>query len=483
MKNISSLTRTLKKAELISQLVTSHPQAEILHDFKVELAKLLEHYKVGLQVSIDHSSTDNQMVSDSLFSACSISITPWQISENAYLSALATAQALSALFRKVSCHHQFLTQALDDFVDESSLIFQLKANLLNRDKQLATGLNLSRQDLLLDKTQQWRLVESNSIAAGMGPFCEALREIQTSYLENPDSIFPQNPATGQIAKHLYDAAFKRFRNPQPLIIFVVTANEDNIHDQNKIAVALTNLGAQVVRKTLEQLSKELISNNQKQLLLEHKPVDCFYFRTGYNLSDYKSLKDNFSDFLNLRFWIEQHQVVVAPSCNQQLATSKWVQMKLSFLSVMQLAQLFDLKQAQAELAVKALNLKYIIPESLDEIDQYLTTGDWILKTQNEGGGNVADKNALKLTEQQPDAQFMLMQKIDTVIREDGLIAFSHNQFKKIPKAISEFGILTVGEKDQYGGYLLRSKSADQLETGVHQAGGVLDTLMILTKPI
>ena len=456
----------MPKSELIHHLVGHNPQDQTLLTFKTELAELLGFYKIGLQLAKNE------------FSPCSISITPWDLTQNQFSLALGAAQALSALFRAVSCQHEFLVEALKDFVDESSLIFHLKSNLLQQTKQLATGLNLSRQDFLLDKSGQWRLVESNSIAVGMGPFCEALRKIETSYLENSIEDFPENPATYQIAGHLYDAACQLNNNPNPLIIFVVAENEDNIHDQNKISSALMNLGARVLRKTFEQLSEQLVEGHQQTLFIEQTPVDCFYFRTGYNLADYFDKQDESARFLKLRFFIEQHRVVVAPLCNLQLATSKWVQMKLSFLSAAQLIQFFAVNKNQADMIISSLAIEYIVPGNLDEIDHYLASGQWILKTQNEGGGNVADENSNKLATHHSNAQFILMQKIDTVIREKGLTAFAHNQFKKIATAISELGLLTLGEQDSYGGYLLRSKPADQLETGVHQAGGVLDTIRI-----
>ena len=440
------------------------------------IAQWVEAERLGLK-----SETNN-------ISPCAISLKPWQLSQNQFKDAVNTASSLSRLFNKVAQDKAFLINSLADFNDPLSLINALKTSLVSEQTQ-AINLNLSRQDLLLDNKGNWRLVESNSIAAGMGPFSEALINIQSKLSLNHALEFAPNPATRKLAKAMYSAAKEVSGCRTPNIVFVVDNDEDNIYDHQRVANELNRFGAKVFRRSFKELSVQLSSKNERLQLQNKNLVDCLYFRSGYNLDDYvlksgsstSSDKDSkshsFRKLIELRQWIEKHQVVVAPSIAFQLSTSKWVQMKLARFSANQLKTQFKLTPGQAKLAQSSLASGYVIAKNHAQICSKLATNNWILKTQNEGGGNVFNRcSNLPPFDFEKD-QLILMEKIESVARKD-ILSLTRNKIKQYELVISELGIFTLGEQGQYGGYLLRSKPNEQLETGVHKAGGFLDCLAI-----
>ncbi|MCP3673890.1 MAG: hypothetical protein GY829_05405 [Gammaproteobacteria bacterium] len=407
------------------------------------------------------------------FNPVSLTLSPWKLSPSLFQRAKDTASALSRLFLQVSRNNNYLKMSLADYNNSSDLLGQMKQVIKTHLKITATSINISRQDLMLNNNYQWQLVESNSIAAGMGPFCETLINIQKQLPQNQSINYVDNDATALQSQAIFRAASAISNNHRPLIIFVIEAGEDNIYDQKMLANGIKEYGGIVIYKTLRELKRELSSNSTHLQLENYGQVDMMYFRTGYNLKDY--IVDN-EQLLQLRVWIEQHQVAVAPGINHQIATSKWLQMKLSTLTVRELVDNFKLNQHQATLAASALNSRYIIPENRKEIEQKLLTGQWILKTQNEGGGNVFDENSdLSITGNNSN-QLMLMEKINTIYRTDTVKAFSNDQVVTFQKLIPELGIFTLEDEHCFGGYLLRSKPANKLEAGVHKGEGLLDCI-------
>ncbi len=444
----------------------------------VKLAKLRQQKNIGLQNT------------DGLFTPCAISLSPWLLTEEKFELAKNTAAAIGKLFLQASLDSDFLNMALSDFIDESSLLFKLnkihQTRKVNNDPILATNFNLSRQDFLLDSDEQWRLVESNSIAAGMGPFAQKTVEIQQQIPVNACHHYASNQAIALQSKAIFQAALKNNKAPNPLIIFVVEEREDNIHDQAMLCKGLKIQGARVVYKTLSQLKGELQSsanrltlNIKNSSIEENESVDFIYFRTGYNLRDYEDGCGGFDSLLRFRAWMEEHQVTVCPSINYQMATSKWIQMKLSAFSQEALLGRFLLNTAEAKLAAAALETRFVIPKDLNQIKLMLKSGNWVLKTQNEGGGNVLDQYSELSILSKGIASYILMEKIPAGHRQDRVRVMTKRNSTIYHSVTSELGIFTSGDESEYAGYLLRSKPAGQLESGVHRAGGFLDCVALL----
>ena len=358
--------------------------------------------------------------------------------------------------------------------------------------RIAKNINISRQDLLLDKNKQWRLVESNSISAGMGPFCDKLVQAQKTLPINVNNHYVQNPATRLQAKSVFDAAVSLNGNTTPLIVFIVEERENNTFDQALLSDELEHLGARVKYKTLVELRLQLDSSGDSLILSEHGVVDLFYFRTGYNLDDYEfetSNSPNHSQVVTelpliaLRVWIESHRTLVCPSINYQLATSKWMQMKLSSLTVDDLESQLGSSHHIASIAYKTLGTKFFIPDSFDEIRSKLDSKRWLLKTQGEGGGNVFENYSEFEKSQDIKSEsldpYLLMAKIDVAHRQHPVAKLSNGECISHDNVISELGIFTMSSTNDYGGYLLRSKPESQLEAGIHNGDGFLDCLALV----
>lgn len=449
---------------------------DLNYDYSENLIKTQKRFKLGFANTSDLSKED--------FTPIPISFIPWTLSKSDYSEAVETAQALSKILEQLSFQRDYLLELFEDFKDESSLIFKLK-NLIQtshlQQNNLATNLNLSRFDFLVDSERQWKLVESNTIAAGMGPFSEKLGEFHKELFPNQKYKLAENPAIERQAIAMFKAAATKAKAASPNIVFVTEENEDNIYDQNYLIAELRSLGAMVQRKTLRELKTGLTRSKQKLLLDQLGQVDLFYFRTGYNLQDYSAASHNSiksqTELLELRSWIEKHDVAVSPSISHQLASSKWVQIKLSNLALKELKNRFGLSNYEAELASKSLKTKYMTVESLAQTKQALDSGKWILKNQNEGGGNVREKISYRERFDKLKRNTFLMRKIVSPIRRNGCRYYESN-FKCNFQTISELGIFIVGESHEYAGYLARSKPASKLEGGVHSGDGFLDLVAI-----
>ena len=435
-------------------------------DGEGQLRDLISEKKLGLM-------TDNGTINH-----CSLSLSPWSLPEYQFQRVKKTAAVISDIFNQVSIDRELLMHHLDDYPSSTGLLVQLKQLLINTPKIKATNYNFSRQDFLLDSEHQWRLVESNSIAAGMGPFNETVVDIQKQLIGNQTASYADNPARRLQTQTLVNAASKLRNSINPLILFVVEKNEDNIHDQMMLADAIIHSGGRVLFKTLAELNTQLTSDTEQLILEDVGLVDLVYFRTGYNLDDYIDNNGEYENLLQLRAWIEQQQVVVSPTINYQISTSKWIQMKLSKLSITDLSSKFKLTQHQATMAAIALGSKYEVPKNIEDIKSKLATGQWILKSQNEGGGNVYDDSSDFNDYAAQDMDYILMRKIKSIQRNKEVNVFENNQIKVLNTLVSELGIFTLGCEHQYGGYLLRSKGHTMLEAGVHKGGGLLDTIAL-----
>lgn len=406
------------------------------------------------------------------FDPCAISLTPWRIKQRSFLHLQNISRAVARTLVAASQDQQFLIDALADYHEENTLLQEFKRYLIRKPVTKAMPLTMSRQDFFLDIQGHWKLVESNAIAAGMGPFSEALQNLQSMY--NPALKFATNPATQLQAKALFEAAQQLSQKTPPTIVFLVDPNEDNVFDQAKLAEQLRVLGARVFILDLIQAQARFTSRDSNLILDNQFRVDCIYFRTGYNLADYHQKRQNLTSF---RYWFEQHKLVVAPSIAMQVASSKWLQMKLSETSVNRLVDKFGLSHFEATLANQAFNTDHRLIQDASQIKRYLESKHWILKTQNEGGGSIRDTLEY-FDEQLKISPALLMKKIHSQLRKEKQVYYAERQLKTYLNTISELGIFNLGENLNYGGYLLRTKPSHQLETGIHQGGGLLDCLVL-----
>lgn len=422
-----------------------------------------------------------------------VSLTPWQLTSAQFSEVQQLAQLLGQIQAQAAAKTPWLLTLLAGLRDSPTVpghiwrtLHTLQAQCPDRRSEHVRGqrrnLLLNRHDFLLDQHQQWRWVESNPIAAGMGPLnSRYLRLLQHHWPHNQPPSFARNDAIRSQAALLAGAAISMAFSPkaaerrQPLMLIVVEADEDNIFDQQLLCDEVQRLGVQVQRVTIRQLLQGTFDQHN-QLCWQAQQVDLLYWRTGYNPA--AELDEAFWQF---RAKLEQAQVVQCPTLAGQLTGSKWFQHQFSALllaSPQTVAAQFGLSDTAIAMLQQAVQPSFAVRELTPAQAQQLIAQGYWYKTQQEGGGNVARGPAAAEQLAQADVADLLMAPIDAAIRQEALQIVRHGQASRASGHITELGIFTLGEQARYGGYLCRTKPAQHNEGGIHRGGAVLDTILL-----
>ncbi len=440
------------------------------------------------------------------------SFTPVPIEEQRYKYLVGAVPILGKLIHGVSENREFLRNAIGPVSDGDPFF---KALLKMHDQIYAESkavpprlpLLIMRSDFMDDVQSGPQLIEFNGIAAGMGPFGQKIHELH-QYLKlswpqvfdrwssSTSDAFIDNPAIERIALGIAKAS-EQIRiesgNEGPAtFLMIVQEDEDNIFDQHLLEEQLQHLGLKTIKRTFRQLHGNLSTGKNNRLILDgFGPVDTVYLRAGYQYSDY--IANDFDEtkccaaLMSTRIFIEQHRVAVNATVNQQLATSKRIQMLLSSMDVKALTQ-FGLTTEEARVVKQLMGeVRSVNKYSYDAIKNDSLT-EWVLKNQGEGGGHcVFDQDilpALQNLEEQQYPAWSLMRRIHPQPRKKSALVIRDAKPSIVEDLISELGMFTVHidgkpavEEQGFAGYLIRSKSAAATEGGVHSGLGVLDSLI------
>jgi len=483
-----------------------------------------------------------------------VSLTPWRLNASQFALVQQLAQTLGQLQARASQQLDWLLDATAELANSATIPGQIWRTLqslrsagskVNQQLAVNAGLAahqeasttqqpatqpdrnvpLNRHDFILDTQQQWRWVESNPIAAGMGPLNERYLALLQQHLAVSDAgntnkagntaassnctgSFADNPAIGQQARLLAEAATANAThaftqkannaslsgtaasgmalagmavsdialNQHPLLLIVVDADEDNIFDQQLLCAAVQAHGVQVQRVTVaELLTAEFTAGHQ--LHWRGQRVDLLYWRTGYNPA--AALDDTYWQF---RRQLEQTLVSQCPTLAGQLVGSKWFQHQLTqqlLTAPALLAQQFDMPlSAIRQLSAAVLPSVAVSTLAMSAATALIEQGYWY-KTQQEGGGNVARGTDALAKLKTADTADLLMAPIDAQIRPETLYSLRHGSPQHANAHITELGIFSVATKANYGGYLCRTKPANSHEGGVHRGTAVLDTVYLV----
>lgn len=373
-------------------------------------------------------------------------------------------------------------------------------------------LLLQRSDFMLDPQYGPRLVECNSIAAGMAPFGEQVHHLHEYIRQQwPDefarftagltSTAVANDAIANFSFAVGTAA-ERIRTEHgdegvPTFLMVIQENEDNVFDQYLLEQALAERGVRTLRRTFRELHSQLISGPNERLMLHGcGAIDVVYLRAGYQYQDYLAVDldtRRCCDALRAtRIFIERHRVAVNATVAQQLATSKRMQQYLSEASANKL-QDFDLTAAEVQ-SLKGIlaEMRSIDADTADCLRGDGDVADWVLKNQGEGGGHcLFDQQILdnlSLLSGDDYAAWTLMRKLRPAARQVPTVLVRDQEAKVAEGLVSELGLfsahfeseplLSSTEDDPgYLGYLVRSKPPGVTEGGIHSGFGVLDSLI------
>ncbi|CAK1861703.1 glutathione synthase [Vibrio crassostreae] len=455
--------------------------------------------------------------SDNTARHCPFSLAPMSIERKVFEHLLRVTPLITKLINNVSEDHDFLQSSLSDMAKADPFFGRLMELHQQAHGSADERLNPARQPLLLmrtdfmdDRRHGAKVIEFNGIAAGMAPFGQRATEfhsfmqnqwanVYNNWLEDPSATPAENQGLTQLAYGIANAArqVKADFNEQdkPVFLMVVQKNEDNVYDQHLLEVELQKQGIRTVRRTFEQLSCQLSSgDNQRLLLKDVGAVDVVYLRAGYQYSDYWAPELNESvcchTLSQTRLFMEQHHVAMNATINQQLATSKTMQMLLTMMPAAEYAR-WGLTLQEAELVKSVLaDMKPIGSEVIEWFNTQADKQEWVLKNQGEGGGHCVfgDDISEQLSQLEPEEYdaWALMQRLYPHERDVPTIAVRDTQQTLVTDLVSEVGLFTayyqgkpVTELDGYAGYLIRSKPASENEGGIHSGKGILDSLVLI----
>ncbi|CAK1887672.1 glutathione synthase [Vibrio crassostreae] len=455
--------------------------------------------------------------SDNTARHCPFSLAPMSIERKVFEHLLRVTPLITKLINNVSEDHDFLQSSLSDMAKADPFFGRLMELHQQAHGSADERLNPARQPLLLmrtdfmdDRRHGAKVIEFNGIAAGMAPFGQRATEfhsfmqnqwanVYNNWLEDPSATPTENQGLTQLAYGIANAArqVKADFNEQdkPVFLMVVQKNEDNVYDQHLLEVELQKQGIRTVRRTFEQLSCQLSSgDNQRLLLKDVGAVDVVYLRAGYQYSDYWAPELNESvcchTLSQTRLFMEQHHVAMNATINQQLATSKTMQMLLTMMPAAEYAR-WGLTLQEAELVKSVLaDMKPIGSEAIEWFNTQADKQEWVLKNQGEGGGHCVfgDDISEQLSQLEPEEYdaWALMQRLYPHERDVPTIAVRDTQQTLVTDLVSEVGLFTayyqgkpVTELDGYAGYLIRSKPASENEGGIHSGKGILDSLVLI----
>lgn len=426
-----------------------------------------------------------------------ISYTPYQLTQTQWQQAHSAAHLLTRIAVAAANDLPALLEFTQELAASRSvpgIIWRLLAEQTTRD---ATQHNvvLTRHDLLLSQGGQWRWVESNPIAAGMGPLNAAvLTMLQTPtprpvQLTAPVQLAPNDAITAQAAA-LMDAAtacYAQYRHQggsaKAVAYMVVEGNEDNIPDQALLQSAMRQYATHIPvhRITVAALAQLVIDADGYVYNADGDVLCLVYWRTGYNTQPELD-----TEFWQQRQRLESCTLAQCPTLAFQLTGSKWFQHKVSravhsnnahqpplptFLSSLRTAE-------WQQLASLCVDSHAAVTLSHTDASALITQGYWF-KTQGEGGGNVRrGAAALAALHNSLDAGDLLMAPIDVAVRQEPIWTLRDGSLTASRGHISELGLFVAGRTLQDAGYLCRTKPQHNDEGGVHRGGAVLDTITV-----
>ncbi|MEZ5571046.1 MAG: glutathione synthase [Halioglobus sp.] len=374
-------------------------------------------------------------------------------------------------------------------------------------------LLLQRSDFLVDEHAGARLVECNSIAAGMAPFGERAHVLH-KYIEGRwpaefgrfhttrPGAFLHNPATDNMARAIASAARQMDCElgtdaEHPGFLMVVQENEDNLFDQRLLERRLQELGLRTHRRTFRELHEQLSSGpNQSLQLADCGTIHVVYLRAGYQYQDYIATdldaRRCCDAICATRILIERHRVAVNATVAQQLATSKRMQLHLAGGGDALLEELGFSRQEREIIGSVFASMRSVDAGSAARLHDENATGDWVLKNQGEGGGHcLFDREILSRLDKMAASEYpawVLMQRLRPVGRAKATLVIRNGKAQRVERLVSEIGLFTAhmgGQalpigNDQSGniGYLVRSKPPDVTEGGIHSGFGALDSLFV-----
>ena len=419
----------------------------------------------------------------------------------------AMAPIFNRLYQRVSREPAFLSDCLADIGRTDPFIGRLLSISQRVDREghgQSLQLSINRSDYMLhagdDGSFVPQQVELNTISAGLGSLSSRVANMHRFLVtrhapQYADPVnLPPNPALDRIVRamasavSLYEAqqAALGFESGEgrAALLMVVQPGEWNIVDQQLLSHDLWRLHSiPTVRRTLAELAVEAVVDEGRRLSIGGQPIALAYFRAGYTPRDYPT--DGEWEAL---YSIERSAAIKCPTVAYHLAGCKRVQQVLSdpaqlqrFLSPDEATVILPSFTGLWGLDPHEPHTPVMVAAALADPTSY------VLKPQREGGGNnlwgreMVDK--LRSGSAEEVATYILMRRIRVpAATAAGVKRGELHSFR----GCSEMGIfglwLSDGDEvhlNESAGYLLRTKSVDNVEGGISAGAGFLDSAVLV----
>ena len=431
------------------------------------------------------------------------------------------APLFNLLYHRVSEDSTFLTSSLTETAAVDPFIARLlqcseRVRGEGGDRQ-SIRLHINRSDYLLHATEVGRggfvpqQVEFNTISAGMGCLstrvAEMHRHLVTRHAPTYAAVddLPPNPALHTIVEAIATAVslYERQQQRRPsnaeetkeatqgtraAVLMVVQEGEWNVVDQQLIAHHLwTSQSIPTLRRSLTSLSTEAQLDDVGQLLVAGHVIAVSYFRAGYTPRDYPTPHE-----WDALLTIERSLSIKCPTVAYHLAGCKRVQQVLSSPAVLERF----LSPAEAAVILPSFtglwDLSPSSPHTAPLIAAVLADpASYVLKPQREGGGNNLWGEAMveRLTSSSGEvlAGFIVMKKINAPASTAAGVRRGELHEMRGVSEMGVFGVwLSEGASEREvvsmnssAGYLLRTKSVEDVEGGISAGKAFLDSVVLV----
>jgi glutathione synthase len=382
------------------------------------------------------------------------------------------------------------------------------------------ALGIFRSDYMDHRGEKFLQVEVNTIASGFGSLSTIVHQLHLHLVdyfgweEYREYLCPDNAPLKKITEGLQvavQAFVEREKKSlaaakiegEPVIVFVVEANERNAFDQFWLQMELwEKWRLRVVRLTMREIEEttHLSVVGQHLCLEDGRPIALCYFRVGYDPSQYSSPQGH---EWNARLKMERSSAIKCPDVSMHLCTAKSIQQKLTEPGVLESLVDWPATAAEKQATIDGLRStfarQYALPNGAGAAEAMAHARQdphaYVLKPQREGGGHLyADEQMVKVLEEATPRELsahVLMERIEPRplqtwlmrggVVQEGYVAWELGLFATLLVDMTHRDAVPL--HSQFAGHLVRTKLSAQEDGGVAAGVAVLDSPALVPQGI
>ncbi|KAM3617058.1 uncharacterized protein V6R79_001702 [Siganus canaliculatus] len=420
---------------------------------------------------------------------------PTRVPKAALLQAKALQTHYNTLVDKISQDPDFLEEALagtiqaDDF---TARLFGIYKHVQQEGRTQSIVVGLNRSDYMMDEKEgamsSLKQIEINTIAAAALTMSDLLPVVHRHILRfvglQEDSERVQDNNKIRVMAAALAKAWELYGLPTSVILFLVDNDQSLRPDYRFMENELWKRNIPVIRRSFKDVPQRVSLDDEKKLFVDGLEVAVVYYRCGY-------MPDHYTEQAwEARLLIERSLAVKCPDIGTHLAGTKKVQEVLSRPGVL---ERFFPDQPQVVEQIRAtfagLYTLDMGPDGDQTVKMALANPDkFVLKPQREGGGNnyFGEDIVRVLQETKNDqrrAAYILMDRIQPRVEQN--ILLRRGLPLKLTSVCCEIGIYGAYVRhggdmifNEDAGHILRTKSTEHNDGGVHNATSVFDSPLL-----